>query len=243
MRTGLSDAAEHELDVKMQYDGSAPGKPGADSFVIDALVQDLVPVRRLRLRDGIALALATTVLCTLAIAFGLGVRGDLANGVPHEMFLVRSAVLLGLGVTAAAAALSGATPSIGHARKAFWKWALAIASIFPLGAAFVWLTDIRSLEGARVVLDPPYGLQCLLMSALCAMVVGAALTAWMRRGAPVSPTRTGWMVGLASGALGTAAYSIACSENVVMYIGTWYSLAIAGCALAGRLIVPRALRW
>lgn len=243
MHSGQSDAAESELDVMMQHDGSAPGSPGVDSFDIDAMVQDLEPVRPLRLREGIAIALAAMVLCALAIAFGLGVRGDLANGVPHWMFIVRSATLLGLGIAAAAAAISAATPSIGGARTALWKWNLAIASLFPLGAVFVWLADLRSLDGARRVLDPQYGLQCLQMSTLCAASVGTAMTVWMRRGAPVSPVRTGWLVGLAAGALGAAAYSITCSENVVMYIGTWYTLAIAGCAVAGRLIVPHALRW
>lgn len=227
----------------MRNDASAPGKSGADHFDIDALVDELVPVRQMRVRDGLAVALAAMALCALAIGFGLGVRGDLANGVPHWMFLVRSATLLGLGTAATAAALAAATPSIGGERSAFWKWNLAIASVFPLGAIFVWLTDIGSSEGAMRVLDPAYGMQCLQMSALCAAVVGTAITLWMRRGAPVSPERTGWLVGLASGSLGAAAYSIACSENVVMYIGTWYTLVVAGCAIAGRLIVPKVLRW
>ncbi len=227
----------------MQYDASTPGTPGVDRFDIDALVKEMVPVRRLRLRDGLAVALATMVLCALAIGFGLGVRGDLANGAPHWMFIVRSATLLGLGIAAAAAALSFVTPSIGGERSAFWKWNLAIASIFPLGAAATWIADIGSLDQARQALDPAYGLQCLKMSALCAGVVGTAMTLWMKRGATVSAERTGWLVGLASGSLGAAAYSISCSENVVMYIGTWYTLAIAGCAIAGRLIVPRVLHW
>lgn len=227
----------------MRHDGSAPGGPGADRFDIDALVQDLVPVRRLRLRDGLAIALAAMALCAVAVALELGVRGDLANGAPHGMFLLRSATLLGLGIAAAVAALSAATPSIGAEGRAYWIWNLAIASIFPMGAAFVWLTDIRSMDEMRAALDPAYGLRCLQMSALCAAAVGAALTAWMKRGAPVSPTHAGWLVGLAAGSLGAAAYSISCSENSVMYIGTWYTLAIAVCAIAGRLIVPRVLRW
>ncbi|MCG6119305.1 MAG: DUF1109 domain-containing protein [Blastomonas sp.] len=227
----------------MQHDASAPGKSGADSLDIDTLVGQLVPVRQMRLREGVAIALGAMVLCALAIAFSLGVRGDLANGGPHWMFVARSATLLGLGTAAAAAALSSAVPSVGGARRTLWKWNLAIASLFPLGAVVVWMGDIRSLDEASRVLDPQYGLQCLQMSALCGAVVGGAMTLWLRRGAPVSPPRTGWLVGLAAGSLGAAAYSISCSENVVMYIGTWYTLAIAGCAIAGRLIVPPVLRW
>lgn len=239
----MAMAAEDELDAKMQHDTSAPGRPGADQFDIDALVEQLVPVRRIRMREGLAIALMVMVLCGLGIATGLGVRGDLANGAPHGMFLVRSTILLGLGIAAAAAALAASAPSVGGERRIFWRWPLALASIFPIGAAFVWATDIRSLDQARVALDTPYGLQCLQMSALCAVFIGAAMTAWIKRGAPVSQTRAGWLVGLSAGALGAAAYSISCSENAVMYIGTWYTLAIAGCAVAGRLIVPPILRW
>jgi len=239
----MSGTAEHELDLIMQHDASTPGKPGVDLLDIDRLAGELVPVRRLRVREGLAIALAMMAICGLAIGFGLGVRGDVANGVPHWMFIARSATLLGLGTAAAAAALSSASPSIGGARRTFWTWTLAIASVFPLGAIGVWIGDVRSLDDARRFLDPQYGMQCLRMSALCAAFIGTAMTVWMKRGAPVSPNRSGWLVGLASGSLGAAAYSISCSENVVMYIGTWYTLAIAGCAIAGRLIVPRVLRW
>jgi len=29
----------------------------------------------------------------------------------------------------------------------------------------------------------------------------------------------------------------------VIYIGTWYTLAVALCTLAGRIVVPPLLRW
>lgn len=222
---------------------SAPDGLGVDRFNIDTLVSDLVPVRRIRLREGMAIALAMMAVCALAIGLRLGVRGDLANGALHWMFLLRSAALLGLGIAAAAAALSESTPLVGGERPGMWKWALAVAALFPLGAAFVWLADIRSIDQAQRLLDPQYGMQCLQMSALCAVAIGMAMTAWLRRGAPVSPERTGWLVGLAAGALGTAAYSISCSENAVVYIGTWYTLAIGGCAIGGRVVLTPLLRW
>lgn len=227
----------------MVKDISAPDGSGADRFNIDSLVDDLVPVRRIRLREGMAIALAMMALCALAIGLRLGVRGDLANGVPHWMFLLRSAALLGLGIAAAAAALSASKPLVGGERPGAWKWTLAVAALFPLGAAFVWLADIRSIDQARRLLDPRYGVECLQMSALCAVAIGLAMTSWLRRGAPVVPARTGWLVGLAAGALGAAAYSITCSENAVVYIGTWYALAIGGCAIGGRVIVTPLLRW
>jgi hypothetical protein len=222
---------------------SPPGPPGADPFYIGALVDDLVPVRRMLVREGLGIALAVAVLCSLVIAFWLGVRGDVANGIPHGMFILRSITLLGLGIAAAAAAIASGTPSVGGKGPAGWKWMLAVAAIFPVGALITLLANLDTLSEVARPLDPQYGMQCLRMSALCGAVVGTAMVLWMKRGAPVNPQRTGWLVGLASGALGAAAYSISCSENVIMYIGTWYTIAIAGCAIAGRLIVPPVLRW
>ncbi len=226
-----------------QETSSAPAQPGADRFDIEALVRDLTPVRRIKAREGVVLALLVAAVCSAAIAVGLGIRGDLANGSPHWMFIVRSATLLTLGIGAAIAATAAANPNVGGRRPRWWRWALGFALLYPAGALLTVLVTIDTAGQAMRALDPRYGLQCLRMSALCALVVGAAMVAWLRRGAPVQAARAGWLVGLASGSLGAAAYSIACSENAVLYIGTWYTLAIAGCAVAGRLIVPRMLRW
>ena len=75
------------------------------------------------------------------------------------------------------------------------------------------------------------------------MLIGAALTGWLRRGAPVALARTGWLVGLAAGAFGTFAYSLHCPSLTVEYIGVWYTAAVGLCALIGRLVVPGLVRW
>lgn len=227
----------------MRHNHHPPGNPGAATFNIDALVQDLAPVRRLQVRRGLVLALALTALCALGIGLSLGLRNDLAQGAPHWMFGVRAMTLLAVGVAAAVAALAQASPAVGTKRSRGWTWPLAAALIFPALALWALVTRLPDWDHIVQVLDPPYGLECLGMTALCATGVGAGLTLWIRRGAPVAPERAGWLVGLAAGALGAAAFSIHCSENVVMYIGTWYTLAVAGCALAGRLVVPPLLRW
>ena len=226
-----------------QETSSAPAQPGADPFDIGRLVRDLQPVRRIKAREGVVLALLVAASCMAAIAAGLGIRGDLANGVPHWMFIVRSATLLTLGIGAAIAAITAASPRVGAVRTRWWRWALGFALLYPAGALLTVLISIDTAGQAVRALDPRYGLQCLRMSGLCALVVGTAMVAWLRRGAPVQAGRAGWLVGLASGSLGAAAYSIACSENAVLYIGTWYTLAIATSAVAGRLVVPRMLRW
>ncbi|MGB5724829.1 MAG: NrsF family protein [Parasphingorhabdus sp.] len=34
-----------------------------------------------------------------------------------------------------------------------------------------------------------------------------------------------------------------CPFNSIFYVGLWYSLAVAICAIAGRLVVPHLIRW
>ena len=53
----------------------------------------------------------------------------------------------------------------------------------------------------------------------------------------------GWLVGLASGSFGAFAYGLHCVSITVFYVGLWYTGAVALCALLGRLIVPRLIRW
>ena len=228
----------------MRHDATAPDRSGAEPFSIEALVNGLSPVRSMRLRDGMMLSLAAVLVAAIAVALSMGVRQDLATGNPHWMFVLRAAVLVVLGLAAAKAALSAVTPGVGNSSPAAWKWLLAGAVLFPAGAAYVWLTEpVQTMARANLLLYPEYGLECLRISGVCAAVVAVVMTLWVRRGAPTLPNRAAWLIGLAAGALGAAAYSIHCTQNVLIYIGTWYSLAVAGCALAGRIILPRFLRW
>ncbi len=210
---------------------------------IDILVDELTPVRRLKPGQGLALFVAAGAACALAVAVVLGLRDDLEAGRPHGMFLLRLGALLALALTAGWSARASARPGVGKRDVALWKASLALAALFPLGAmASAWLL-MDDMPRVVRMLDRAYGYQCLQISMACGLIVGAAMVIWLRRGAPVDPERTGWLVGVASGSLGAAAYGMACSENLVLYIGTWYTLAVGLCALAGRLIVPRLLRW
>ncbi len=45
------------------------------------------------------------------------------------------------------------------------------------------------------------------------------------------------------GSFGAFAYGLHCPSITVFYVGLWYTGAILLCALVGRLIVPRLIRW
>lgn len=207
---------------------------------IDALAAELTPVRRLRTAEGLALPALATLAAALLVAGVMGLRQDLMDMTPHPMFFLRTGTLALLGVAATLAVVGMARPAVGREASGGWRWALAAAALFPLtGFAMLFIDPPADME----VFAERYGMECLRMSLGFGLAIGATLVLWLRHGAPTHPARAGWMTGLAAGSLGALAYSLHCPFNSIWYVGLWYTVAIALCAVAGRLLVPRLVRW
>jgi hypothetical protein len=207
-------------------------------FDLSALVDDLEPVTPVRQALPLALSAVITVAAVALIAWFQGVRADVLAGHPDEMFLIRSGVLLLLGGGTAHAVTSMASPSVGRSQDG-WQMALAAAVLFPLSALIVASTG--DIGPALSAMDS--GLRCLGYSLIGGVATAVPMILMLRRGAPTSPERAGWLTGIAAGGLGAFAYNLHCPFNHVVYTGLWYSLAVGVCALAGRLVVPRLIRW
>jgi hypothetical protein len=65
----------------------------------------------------------------------------------------------------------------------------------------------------------------------------------LRTGAPTRPAVAGTAAGLMSGALGAAAYVIACKNDGGLFVAIWYSTAIVIAAALGAVIGRRVLSW
>ncbi len=206
---------------------------------LEMLISDLRPIRRIRPASAWLLAAGGTLLAALAVSAGFGLRADLAAGHPDGLVLLRGGILLLLGSAALAAIVAAARPGVGQTSHG-WRWALGAALVFPLATLVLALAD-KAVPQAE--LQSPSGPWCLAIGGSGALMIGAALTLWLRRGAPVAPNRAGWLVGLAAGAFGTFAYSLHCPSETVAYVGIWYSATVGLCALAGRLFATRFLRW
>ncbi len=220
------------MNTAMQKTGQTMG------FDISQLVDDLKPVRPLRTGKAIMVAVAITAALVAAIVGLIGLRADVAAGLPDPMFLIRTGVLGLLGLATGHTVLSMATPSVGK-HNLGWHWALGAALVFP--AAGLILLSLGAEHQAFSMAK--YGAECLRWSAAGAIVTAIPMVYWLRQGAPTSPERAGWLTGLASGRLGAFAFNFHCTFNDIIYIGFWYGLAVAGCAVAGRLIVPSLIRW
>lgn len=203
------------------------------------LVADLSPVEpladwRIWMAIGIVMSVAM-----FAVAMGLGVRRDLLALDPNPVALIRSSMLLLLGVAAGAGAIASARPRIGGNSRA-WQGVSAAAMLFPLAAI---LRTVADPAGALRAIATPSAIECLLVSLSIALALATAFTLWLKRGAPASPERSGLLAGIAAGALGGFAYSIRCPYNDIAYIGLWYPLAVATAGIAGRVVISRLVRW
>ena len=208
-------------------------------LMINRLVEDLTPVKPLKTRDGLILTLAIATILAALLAMLTGIRGDLLMGMPHPMFFLRGGALLLLGVTSSYAVIALSQPAVGNSFKG-WIWALLAALLFPVTAMVMAMI---ATPDNMAIFVPRYGVECLAISMLVGTGIAASQVLWLRRGAPVALERAGWLVGMSSGALGAAAYSLHCPFNSIFYVGLWYSLAVATCAIVGRLVVPHLIRW
>ncbi len=207
-------------------------------FNIADLVDDLQPVRPMQ--PGRTMLISLFIIAGLIVANAgyLGMRPDLYAGNPAEMFLLRAGTLLLLGIVCARSLIAMASPSVGKHNDG-WKIALAGAGLFPIAAIMALFFS----GGVKTANHLDAGMQCLTMSVIGGLAVAINFVVVLRRGAPVSPKRAGWLTGVASGALGAFAYNFHCPFNSLIYIGFWYSLSIGICAVIGRLVVPRLIRW
>jgi hypothetical protein len=208
------------------------------NFDLSMLIDDLEPVTPVRKTLPLTLSAAITLAAIALITWFQGMRADVLAGHPDEMFLIRSGVLLLLGGATAHAVTSMASPSVGRSQNG-WQMALAAAVLFPLAAIIVATTgDIGPALSAM-----NSGLRCMAYSLIGGLATAVPMVLMLRKGAPTSPERAGWLTGIAAGGLGAFAYNLHCPFNNVVYIGLWYSLALGICAVVGRLVVPKLIRW
>lgn len=206
---------------------------------IDTLVADLTPVRPIAPRDAFALMAMATSVAVALVALVFGLRGDVVNGTPDPIVIVRGGILFVLGLAAVSAVIASARPSVGQSNTG-WRWALVAASLFPITAVVL---AIINRQEAMAEVSSVTGFWCLGISGASGLLIGGLLTYWLRQGAPTSIVRTAWLVGLAAGSFGTFAYSLHCPSSTVYYVGFWYTLAIMLSAVVARLIVPRLIAW
>jgi hypothetical protein len=207
--------------------------------IIAALTEDLAPVKRFATRDGLLLIVGATAL---ALAASVAIHGfwfGMFEGQASGFFWITNGLLLMLGGASGLAVVTSASPRVGP-RPNSPGWSTAMLAIIPAAALITFFAGGHEHDGALV--DGATAL-CTRSSLFAALAIAAASVWWLRKGAPVSPERSGWLVGIASGALGTFAYGITCPVDSLTHMGLWHVVPVAIAAVIGRLAVPPLIRW
>ena len=207
--------------------------------LIDDLAGDLTPVRPRRVSRGSMWVAAGWVAGAAALLLIFGLREDLAvRGMP-PLSMLAFWLTAATGLAATWSALRMGLPGVGRDYGG-WRWAVGASLSLPLAALAACITDGHAaMESAR----HGFGLRCLLQGVASGLGVGAALFFWLKAAAPTSPTRAGWVIGIAAGAAGATIVALQCASDDVVNNAIWHGAAVLLSAVAGRLILPRFLRW
>lgn len=213
---------------------------GSIDELIDGLADELEPVRPRRVARGSLWVAAGWVAGAAALLGLTGARHDLSGGAMMPPLPMLSFwLIVALGLAAAWSALRMGLPGVGRDYSG-WRWAGLAALALPVTALLIGFGDTHAaMEAAR----PENGLRCMIEGALSGLGVGAALFFWLKGGAPTSPERAGWVIGLAAGAAGATIVALHCASNDMIHIALWHGLAVALSGLAGRLVLAPLLRW
>ena len=209
------------------------------NFEIAALVDDLRPVRAMKVRTGLALAGMVAVAVILSTILLLGLRPDVAAGRFQPLFLFANGLFLIVALGTALAAIRMGLPRVGQSSQG-WKSVVTALGLLPV-AALIML--VSRTERMPAVLVTSHELKCVAMGLALGLVNAAVLVWWLRRGAPTSPERAGMLVGLSSGAVGIFAFAFHCPFDSFYHVGLWHMAPLVLAAMLGRLVVPPLVRW
>lgn len=210
--------------------------------LISGLADDLKPVRSMRFLDGAAVVGLATVLTAAGVILIKGFWTGMASGDASPFFWVTQGLLLLLGMAAASATITMASPKVGNRYDAP-RWMSAMLAVLPITAIIAVLSDSQGVHGHDHGMTGEVAWACISNALIASGLVGASITMWLRRGAPVSPEMAGWMTGIASGAIGTVTYGLSCPLDSIGHLGVAHVAPVAIAAIIGRLTVPSLIRW
>ena len=211
--------------------------------LIAALTEDVTPVQIVRPGQGAAMIVFATVAALIACLFIFGFWQGMINGEASPYFWISNGLLALVGAASTSALVSSVLPRVG-AHGSAPQWSLAMLAILPLAAIIAFLSYEAGHDHGIGMSDPGlmYG-ECALYGLAASLVVAGAAVAFVRRGAPVSLDRSGWLIGLASGSLGALAYNITCPIDSLMHVGIWHVLPVFVAAVFWRYAAPPLIRW
>jgi hypothetical protein len=209
--------------------------------LIDLLAADSATRPQGEFPRRLALACGLAVLGAAALLFvWLGVRPDIHQAMRTSAFWMKAGYTLwiagaGLALTAALARPDGNPGRL--ARFALWGGPAAMVALAVGELVLTPAADWRGAWMGSSAIWCPWRILAISGPAFAAIVWG------LRALAPTRLTLAGAAAGLLAGGIGATVYGLYCQETTAMFVATWYTLGLAGCAGIGALLGPRLLRW
>jgi hypothetical protein len=194
---------------------------------------------------------ATPLTVVLLRALGLGVVASIAlfvlllhprPDIERALFTLPFAFKLVFAasvVTGAAMFLNEVARPVSADR---WAWSLLVPPVLLVGALIIELATAPAETWVTRFLGHN-ARHCLSLIPVLSLPPVACLLVALRRGAPIHPTLAGAIAGLVSGGIGALLFALSCPDDSPLFIGTWYSLAIAIVTGATACVGNRLLRW
>jgi len=199
--------------------------------LVDELVEDAVPVRRLwpvwlRLSVWWALVIVTAlVVRRYEVA-----RPDFGDRIASLEYLGELACLALAATLLAHRALVGAIPGRHAIRGDGWMVAGLVVAGLGLASLAGARTDVPVAEFAES------GLRCVVETLLAALVPWVALLVATRRGAPMAVASVGATAGAASWLMAYVVMRIRCPFEDVLHMTTWHGLPVVAGTLVSALL-------
>ena len=208
--------------------------------LVRSLTGELTPVRRLRnvnLRTALWAGLAA--LCVALGTLSLGPRPDLARKLSDAGYLLESAALIAVLVSAARCAFCLGVPGIELTALA-WPVPAAAWALWVLHVASRW-----SANGRVVELDAMSwvgGLPCIWRMLALALVPAATGLIMLRKAAPRQRRWVGVCMVLAACSLAMLGTQVVCARDAAGHVLVWHAAPVAAAALVGATLGRRILR-
>ncbi len=207
--------------------------------LIDVLVADnATPQARFPLIYAASLIVAIGVAALIFFA-SIGVRPDLAAAATSPWVWLKIGVNLALAATSAKL-----LPRLGEPGQSMGVWGLAL---------LIGPVVLAAGVGAELAMSPAsswwpklvgtHAKYCLMLIPMLSAGPLACLFFALREGAPTNAGAAGAAAGLLASSMGATLYAFHCTDDSLLFVAVWYSIAIALIVAAGYALGPRLLRW
>jgi hypothetical protein len=169
----------------------------------------------------------------------LGPRPDIAAAAETPRFLFKFVVTITLAISAFGLARALSRP--GEAWREAMPYLVAAPALLALAVVVELFLLPPDVWVARLV--GTKSMACLTFIPLIGIGPLVIFLLGLRRGAPTRPTLAGAVAGLLAGGIAATFYAAQCTDDSPLFVGIWYTIAIAGLALLGAVGGARFARW